>query len=179
MPLGDTDSRVTHETRDEELSPVLDRNIARLERREDAEQASRTFGEIVAAKVTAISGSMGFVYFHLAAVTAWTITNVGLAPGIAPFDPTFVILATAASVEAIFLSTFVLISQNRDAAMAERRAELDLHVSLLAERELTTLARVVRSIAVKLDVPVDDLPEVRDAQRTVAPEKILDRLEKD
>ena len=56
------------------------------------------------------------------------------------------------SLEAIFLSTFVLISQNRSAAVAARRADLDLHVNLLAEHELTKLAELVERIAVCLEV---------------------------
>jgi uncharacterized membrane protein len=179
MPPEDAKPRVTRPSSDEDLAPVLDTNIARLEQRQQAEMAKRTAGEVIAAKVTAISGSMGFVYFHLALVSAWVVANLGLAPGLPRFDPTFVILATAASVEAIFLSTFVLISQNRDAALAERRAELDLHINLLTEREVTTLVKIARAIAEKLDVPANEHREVQDAQRTVSPEKVLDRLQKE
>jgi uncharacterized membrane protein len=63
--------------------------------------------------------------------------NLNVIPGVRPFDPTFVSLATWASVEAIFLSTFVLISQNHAAAAADKRADLDLQISLLAEHEIT------------------------------------------
>ena len=81
---------------------------------------------------------MRFVYLHLALFGGWIIVNLGLIPGLRPFDPSFVVLAMVASVEAIFLSTFVLISQNRMAAAADRRADLDLQVSLLAEHEITS-----------------------------------------
>lgn len=174
---GRSRGRITEDDFNESLSPVLDKNIGRLERRKAREDARSSIAEIIAAKVTAISGSMGFVYVHLALVGAWAAINTGLVPGVRPFDPTFVILATVASVEAIFLSTFVLISQNRDAALAERRAELDLHINLLAERELTTLIRMVRDIAEKLDVSTADHPDVDDAERKIAPEKVLDRLD--
>jgi uncharacterized membrane protein len=59
-----------------------------------------------------------------------------LIPGIPQFDPSFVILAMAASVDAIFLSIFVLISQNRMAAAADKRAELDLQINLLSEHDI-------------------------------------------
>lgn len=170
--------RVTAETANEDLGPVLDRNIGTLERRKKERSVRSSFGEAIASRVTAVSGSMGFVYVHLAIVAAWAAINTGFVPWVRPFDPTFVILATVASVEAIFLSTFVLISQNRDAALAERRAELDLHINLLTERELTSLIRVVRQIAEKLDVPAADHPEIEDAERTITPEKVLDRLDR-
>jgi uncharacterized membrane protein len=178
MPTPDSrrDS-VTQKTPSEELGPVLDRNIRQLEERRVAESARASFEERIARRITATTGSMAFVYVHLALVAGWVLVNLGFVPQIHAFDPTFVILATAASVEAIFLSTFVLISQNRDAAMAEKRAELDLHINLLSESEITTLVRMVRDIAEKLDVPVEQEREVADAERKIAPEKVLDRLE--
>ena len=70
-----------------------------------------------------------------------------------PFDPfPFVMLAMIASVEAIFLSTFVLISRNRQARLAERRAELDLQISLLAEHEITRLVERLEAVAEHLGV---------------------------
>ena len=81
----------------------------------------------------------------------WIIINLGSTP-LPAFDPTFVILAMFASVEAIFLSTFVLITQNRMAAQADRRADLDLHISLLAEHEVTRLITLVSSIAERMGI---------------------------
>jgi uncharacterized membrane protein len=80
-----------------------------------------------------------------------------------------------ASVEAIFLSTFVLISQNRMGAAADKRADLDLQISLLAEHEITRLATLVAAIADRMDVKTDaDLEEIA---LDVAPETVLDELE--
>ena len=72
----------------------------------------------------------------------WIFINLGWIPGMPRFDPSFVILAMVASVEAIFLSTFVLISQNRMQFLSEKRAELSLHISLLAEHEVTRSSRL-------------------------------------
>jgi uncharacterized membrane protein len=83
-----------------------------------------------------------------------------------------------ASVEAIFLSTFVLISQNRMAAAAEKRAELDLQISLLAEHEVTTLIDLVSSIAEKLGVSAHADREVEEAKKDVAPEAVLDTIDR-
>jgi uncharacterized membrane protein len=119
---------------------------------------------------------MTFVLLHLVLYGSWIAINLGWLPIVEPFDPTFVVLAMEASVEAIFLSTFVLISQNRMARDSRRRADLDLHVSLLTEHELTKLVAVVDQIARKLDVPLDD-PELPEIERDVEPVAVLNALE--
>lgn len=82
-----------------------------------------------------------------------------------------------ASVEAIFLSTFVLISQNRMPVQADKRAELDLQVSLLSEHEVTHLIKLVRSIAKKMDIEEALDPEIDELAKNMAPEKVMDTLE--
>ena len=161
----------------EGLSSVLHRNIEALRERRVREERSATVEEKIAAAITRFSGSMAFVYIHLAAVLLWISWNVGLIPGVKAFDPSFVILATAASVEAIFLSTFVLISQNRMAAAADKRADLDLQISLLAEHELTRIARLLAEIAKQMDIPAAKEAELEEVKRDIAPDPVLDRIE--
>jgi uncharacterized membrane protein len=108
---------------------------------------------------------------------AWIGANLGVIPGIPQFDPSFVILAMIASVEAIFLSTFVLISQNRMAASADKRAELDLQISLLAEHEITKLVAIVSAIANRLDLKTEVDQELPELKQNVAPEVVLDEIE--
>src|SRR5207253_319971 len=104
--------------------------------------------------ITAFAGSMWCVYAHALLFGFWIVANVGLVPGIKPFDPfPFVMLAMFASVEAIFLSTFILISQNRMQLMADRRAELDVQISLLTEHELTRAITLLDNIAQKMQAP--------------------------
>jgi uncharacterized membrane protein len=93
------------------------------------------------------------------------------------WDPTFVVLAMVASVEAIFVSTFVLITQNRMAAAAEKRAELDLQISLLAEHEVTKVVAMVAAIADHLGISHDAAGEVEELKRNVAPEAVLDAID--
>ena len=97
--------------------------------------------------------------------------------GTPKFDPSFVTLAMIASVEAIFLSTFVLISQNRMQAIADRRADLDLHINLLAEHELTKLVELVAAMARQMNIPTDQ-PEIEEIQQNVDPNDVLDALQK-
>jgi uncharacterized membrane protein len=169
-----TDQPVTGPSSD--LAGVVRRNIAALVDRRRAEDAARPASEKVADAVTGFTGSLWFVWLHLGLVALWIVVNVGWLP-VRPFDPTFVILATVASVEAIFLTTFVLISQNRMQARADARADLDLQVSLLAEHEVTRLITLVGAIADRMGVAEAENPELAELARDVAPERVLDHLE--
>jgi len=158
------------------FTSVLERNIDALRRKREEEERKASLQDRVAEVITRFTGSMAFVYVHLALVAGWVGVNLGVIPGIAAFDPTFVILATFASVEAIFLSTFVLISQNRAATEAERRSELDLQTNLLSEHEITRLLTLTRAIAAHLGIKEAEDPTLKELERHVAPEKVLDRL---
>jgi uncharacterized membrane protein len=144
-------------------------------RRREYEEATATLEERIAGAITRFAGSLRFVYLHIVLFGFWIIANLGLAPGVPEFDPSFVILAMAASVEAIFLSTFILITQNRMSAVAEKRAELDLQISLLAEHEVTKLATLLSAIADRLGIKTED--ELEEVKRDVAPETVLDEIE--
>jgi uncharacterized membrane protein len=159
------------------LNSALERNIAALRERERRDRSRTTVEERLAAAITRFTGSMRFVYVHLALYGGWIVANLGWIPGIEPWDPTFVVLAMIASVEAIFLSTFVLISQNRMAAESERRAALDLQINLLAEHEVTRLMALVCAIGDRLGV--DSPEEVDELKRDVAPEAVLDAIEEE
>jgi uncharacterized membrane protein len=159
------------------LNSSLRRNIDVLRRRRDEEEATAGAQERLAAAITRFSGSMRFVYAHALVYGFWIVANLGRVPGIRPWDPSFVILAMVASVEAIFLSTFILITQNRMAMAADRRAELDVQISLLAEAEITKLVQLVSGIAERLDVPAGEHEEIEEMKRQVAPEAVLDAIE--
>ena len=163
--------------RPEDLSGALRRNIDALEERRRQEAASAPMEARIAGAITRCTGSMLFVYVHLALYGAWIVVNLGVVPGVPTFDPSFVVLAMVASVEAIFLSTFVLISQNRMAAAADKRADLDLHISLLTEHELTKLVELVTALAAKAGVRADADPEIAEIKKDVAPEAVLDEIE--
>jgi uncharacterized membrane protein len=159
------------------LSSVLARNIQSLSERRRQEEAQATFQERIAESITRFTGSMPFVYLHLAIFGFWIVANLGWVPGVPVWDESFVVLAMWASVEAIFLSTFVLISQNRMAAAADKRADLDLQISLLAEHEVTRLVTLVSAIAERMGVVTDVDAEVDEITQDVAPEAVLDEIE--
>ncbi len=159
------------------MAHVVDRNVRALLARRADEDRLKTRSERIADGITRFAGSMTFVYIHLVMYGAWILCNLGVVPGIKPWDPTFVILAMEASVEAIFLSTFVLISQNRMAALADKRADLDLQVSLLSEHEITRLLSLVQQMAERMGIEEAQDPELEELARDVHPEKVLDKIE--
>jgi uncharacterized membrane protein len=159
-----------------ELAQVVERNIQTLLARRSAEERRRGADQRIAGAVSAFAGSMPFVYLHLGLFGAWIIINLGVTP-LQKFDPSFAILAMVASVEAIFLSTFVLITQNRMAAAADKRADLDLQISLLAEHEITRLLTLLTEVADRLGVESAHNPELAELTRDVVPERVLDTLD--
>jgi uncharacterized membrane protein len=108
------------------MNEVLARNIRTLLEKRREEERKASVEQKVADSITRFTGSMRFVYLHAIFFGLWILTNLGWFRflGAHPFDPSFVVLAMIASVEAIFLSTFILISQNRMNATSERRADL-------------------------------------------------------
>ena len=158
------------------LNSALTRNIAALERRRRDEAQAAPRNERVAQAISDFAGTMTFVYLHLAVFALWIAINVGWIPIVPKFDESLVVLAMVASVEAIFISTFVLISQNRMAAQAEKRAELDLQISLLAEHELTKVVAMVDAIVDHLGIRDNRDTEVEELKRDVAPESVLDAI---
>lgn len=160
------------------MARVVGRNIQALLARRRQDEQRKGMQDRIADAITGFTGSMRFVYIHLALFGLWITINLGWVPVIAPFDPTFVVLAMVASVEAIFLSTFVLISQNRMTALADKRADLDLQVSLLTEHELTRLIQLVTAMARQMGVDESRDPELHELAHDVAPEKVLDEMER-
>ena len=85
-------------------------------------------------RITDFAGSLNFVYIHSAWFGVWILLNIGLLGGALTFDKfPFGLLTMIVSLEAIFLSTFVMVSQNRQAARADIRSELDFETNLRSE----------------------------------------------
>jgi uncharacterized membrane protein len=161
----------------EALAPLLHRNIEALRQRRLREEANASFEERVADAITRFTGSLLFVYIHLALFGFWIVANLHWIPGVPAWDESFVILAMLASVEAIFLSTFVLITQNRMAAAADKRVDLDLQISPLTEHEVTKMAILLSDMAKQMGVRTAVEGELEDVKRDVAPDAVLDKIE--
>jgi uncharacterized membrane protein len=161
----------------EHLGNVLGDNIEALlaDRRRVEQRKSRQ--DKLADFFTAFSGSMLFVYLHAAWFAVWITANLHIF-GLEAFDPfPFGLLTMIVSLEAIFLSTFVLVSQNRDSLIRERKSDLDVQVNLLAERELTHLLDITTRIATQLGIELTSDPEIDELSEQITPETMLRALE--
>jgi uncharacterized membrane protein len=167
------------------LARIIESNIRTMVRLRLAAARSRGVQDRIADAVTAFSGRMVFVYVHVLWFAAWVLLNTGWLSrslGIEPFDPfPYGLLTMIVSLEAIFLSTFVLISQNRFSMEAERRADLALHTGLLTEHELTRALQMLDAIQDKLGIPNDEDQDLADLEMETRPEDVLaeiDRLQR-
>lgn len=160
------------------LAKIIRQNINIIVSSRKTAASQRTSAERLADGITNFSGRMSFVYFHLVWFAVWVGINLGYL-GIQPFDPyPFGLLTMVVSLEAIFLATFVLISQNRMSAEAERRADLDLQIGLLAEHELTRVLNMLDAIQDKLGIENDMDKELLDLEKNVNPEDILAEIDR-
>jgi len=140
--------------------------------------ASRTRLERVADWTSELFGSNGFLIVNLTWFVVWCVWNSGAIPGLTPFDPfPFGLLTMVVSLEAILLSIFVLIAQNRAERGNELRAEVDLQVDLITESELTKVLEIVAKLAAKqgLDLSGDaELAEMLSPTNVDKLEHVLD-----
>jgi len=144
---------MTNETTGEQ-SNIVRRNIHAIADLQDKSAQAKSLQERMADRITASSGTMGFVYLHLIWFSVWIILNIGIINfrPLTGFDPfPFGLLTMIVSLEAIFLSTFVLITQNRQAKISERRSELDLQVNLLAEQKTAKIIELLDHLIGKLN----------------------------
>ncbi len=160
------------------LSKVLERNIRTIVGLRVKQANERGLQDRIADTVTAFSGSMPFVYIHIGWFIGWVLLNTGRL-GLPAFDPfPYGLLTMVVSLEAIFLSALVMITQNRLSDEAERRADLDLQVGLLAEHELTRVLKMLDAIQRKLGVEPGGDNELEDLEMETMPEDVLAELER-
>jgi uncharacterized membrane protein len=155
------------------LSRVIERNIRTIIalRSRAAQQSSRQ--ERAADAITTFSGSMLFVYLHVLWFATWVLVNRG-AFGLTKFDPfPYGLLTMIVSLEAIFLSALVLLTQNRLSDEVEHRADLALQIGLLTEHELTRVLQMLDAIQSKLGVVDDADSELADLEMETRPEDVL------
>lgn len=133
----------------------------RVSRNPNEEQdESLSVGQRIADIIAEFSGSIPFLLINLVIFVAWLAANT-LGPKSWQFDPyPFQFLTMAVSLEAIFLSIFVLVSQNRQAAKDRIKADLDYQVDVKAELEMSTMAAQIRDIERKLQHMHADLLDI-------------------
>ncbi|MBI4084361.1 MAG: DUF1003 domain-containing protein [Candidatus Levybacteria bacterium] len=117
----------------------------------------RNFGEKIADTITASTGSIAFLLLNAYWFAIWIALNVNVIPGVVPFDPfPFGLLTMIVSLEAIILSVFVLLSQNRTAHIDSLREELHLQINLTAEEEITKVLEILADMRTKMGIKKED-----------------------
>jgi len=159
------------------MARIVERNIHALIQERETQENRLSASERVAQRITDFTGSMTCVWLHGAMFGVWILLNLPWFPG-PKFDPTFVVLAMVASVESIFLSTFILITQNRMMKLADRRADLNLQISLLAEHEVTRLIKMTVEICNHLGLQQVEGNDIGELQQDIRPEKVLETLDR-
>jgi uncharacterized membrane protein len=160
------------------LDDLTERNIEAIGGLEAAEEAARTASDRTADRITRFAGSMRFVYVHLVWFAVWIAFNTfPVVPAAWQIDPfPFTFLTFVVSLEAIFLSTFILISQNHEERMAEKRNHLDLQINLLSEQENSKMLRMLEAIHRRLGIRDSD-PEVELLEEDTRPGNLIQQIE--
>jgi uncharacterized membrane protein len=160
------------------LSHVVERNIRTIIRLHQQAAQAQSVQDRIADAITLFSGRMIFVYVHIVWFGMWIVLNTGWV-GVRPFDAfPYGLLTMIVSLEAIFLSTFVLISQNRLSEEAEHRASLDLQIGLLTEHELTRVLQMLDAIQHKLGIETDQDSDLADLEMETRPEDVLAEIDR-
>ena len=158
------------------VDELTKRNVEIIRQLEESAKRERTKSDLVAEKIANFCGSMTFVWVHIAWFGAWIVFN--LIPGVRHVDPfPFTFLTLVVSLEAIFLSTFILISQNHDGKISERRNHLDLQINLLSEQENTRMLELLRAIAEKVGCEIPNEHEIVSLSEEINPEKVAAQIE--
>jgi len=162
------------------LSTVIQRNIRKIILVRQTALRGQSLQDRIANGMTTFSGSMACFYVHILWFVAWILLNTGHM-GIRAFDPfPYGLLTMVVSLEAIFLSTFVLISQNLLAKETGRLTDLGLQTGLMTEHELTRVLQMLRSIQTKIGISNNEGSELADADLTMEtkPEDVLAEIER-
>ncbi|HEY1952758.1 MAG TPA: DUF1003 domain-containing protein [Gemmatimonadaceae bacterium] len=138
--------------------------------------SNRTQTEIWADRMIGVASSSPFLFVHLLIFIAWIAWNIP-GTGLPPFDPyPYGMLTTIVSLEAIFLSIFVLMTQSRESRIGELREELTLQVNLRMEEEITKTLHLVAGLYARLNLQLADDPELRAMLEPLDPKKIENDL---
>jgi uncharacterized membrane protein len=134
--------------------------------------ANRSSMEILADRMIGVASSTPFLVIHALLFVAWIVWNVPGLP-LPRFDPyPYGMLTTIVSLEAIFLSIFVLMTQSRESRIGELREELTLQVNLRMEEEITKTLHLVAGLYARLNLALAEDPELRAMLEPLDPKKM-------
>jgi uncharacterized membrane protein len=152
------------------------RNVEMIARLEQAAQAHHSRLDRLIDGITRFIGSLPSIALHLVWFSLWIYLNVA-PPRWRHFDPfPFNLLGLMLAMEAIVLSSFILITQNRQQRLADRRSHLELQINMLAEQEATKILALLEAIQQRLGVGEPD-PEVAALKQATEPEQLMAQIE--
>jgi uncharacterized membrane protein len=155
---------------------LTEQNVDTVSRLEQAAREQRTAADRIAEAIANFCGSMPFVWVHILWFGGWILLNsIPRIPHLDPFPFTFLTLVV--SLEAIFLSTFILINQNAETRISERRSHLDLQLNLLSEQENTKMIAILQAIAAKVGADLNEDPHLQALSEETIPEKLVEQIE--
>ena len=158
------------------VEQLTQRNIEVVRKLEEAANQERTASDRVARLIARFCGSMTFVWVHVIGFAGWIAFN--LVPGVKHIDPfPFTFLTLVVSLEAIFLSTSILISQNQDTRIRDRRNHLDLQINLLSEQENTKMLMMLQAIAEKVGAEFEADEDMTVLAQDTELEKVVAQIE--
>lgn len=127
--------------------------------------------------LTTFFGSGLFLLFNVFLFIIWIVLNTSLVPGVQTFDPfPFTLLTMIVSLEAIFLSIIVLMSQNRASEVADAREEIDFEINLRAEKEITRILIMLDEIHDHLGLSPEDDAELTEMKLDIGVDTLNKRL---
>ena len=152
-------------------------NIDKIVQVESKALQSRSSSEALTSAIGGFVGTISFVGLQCLGCAGWIVVNSGVIHQVAPFDPfPFPLLSTITSLEAVLLTAFVLVKQNRMGAVIDRRDHLDLQVNLLTEREATQIIQMLDRLSTHLGVDHHHDADSRELGRHVAVEHLVEEL---
>ena len=154
---------------------LTEQNVDKVSQLEESAKQNRTSTDRIAEAIANFCGSMTFVWVHVIWFGGWILLN--LIPGLPHFDQfPFTFLTLVVSLEAIFLSTFILISQNLETRISERRSHLDLQLNMLSEQENTKMITILLAIAEKVGADLTPDPHLEALREETMPERLIEQI---
>ena len=159
------------------VEELTERNVEAIHRLDSEAQRSEGAIDAVADRISSFCGSTLFLVVHVLWFALWIGGNVSL--GARAFDPyPFTFLTLVVSLEAIFLSSFILISQNRASRISERRNQLDLQINLLTEQENTKMLEMLQRISRAVGVTDHGDPSLDVLEQATRPDKLAEQIDR-
>jgi uncharacterized membrane protein len=152
-------------------------NVERIQALETREHEKDTTADRVADAIANFAGSITFVWITVLLIGSWVVANLFL-PHRARVDPfPFPLLTLVLSIEAIFLSIFILMSQNRAARVSDKRSHLDLQLTLLSEQENTKMLLLLERIGQAVGANTATDPDVKVLVQATKPESLSRQID--